>query len=180
MKCLAKDRSGNARRRKAMVKQSQARRSHGIAKNSSARQSNGLAQMRNGGVMKNYKTGRGVEIHPNLYRSSRQWIKYETYEPGPHDLTVEKILERMSRIYVGDRVKFNSMKECYTASQVGRHSATIPAIGEVVEHCGGYLMLRLRNGLLESCNYYDILSVNGKTWPYSIKRADSLSVEVEV
>ena len=136
--------------------------------------------MRNGGGMKNYKTGRGVEIHPNLYRSSRQWIKYETYDPGPHDLTVQKILERMNAIYVGDRVKFNSMKACYTASQVGRHSATIPAIGEVVEHCGGYLMLRLRNGLLESCNYYDILSVNGKTWPYSIKRADSLSVEVEV
>ena len=133
--------------------------------------------------MKNYYTGRGVEIHPNLYHTHKNgmaWYNYEPLEPGPHDLTEQKIADRMSKIFVGDRVKFNSMKECYAASQVGRHGATIPAMGEVVEHCGGYLMLRLRNGLLESCNYYDILAINGKTWPYTIKRADTLTIETEV
>ena len=133
--------------------------------------------------MKNYYTGRGLEIHPNLYHAPKNvgtWFNYEPLSPGPQDLTVNKILERMSRIYVGDKVKFNSMKECYTASQVGRHGSTIPAVGTVVEHCGGYLMIQLRHGLMESCNYYDILAVNGKTWPYTIKRADTLSIEMEV
>lgn len=136
-----------------------------------------MARMHNGGGMKNYKTGRGLEIHPNLYRSSKQWIKYEILDPGPNDLTVEKILERMNHIFVGDKIKFYSMKECFVAAQVGRHSATIPAIGTVVEHCGGYLMLKLRNGLLESCNYYDILAVNGKGWQYTMKRTDVINGE---
>lgn len=127
--------------------------------------------------MRNYKTGKGVEIHPNLYRSSRQWIKYETYDPGPNDLTVQKILERMNAIYVGDRVKFNSMKECYTASQVGRHSATIPAIGEVVEHCGGYLMVKLHK-LVETVTYFDIIAVNNKKWPWYIRKDSQPEIQV--
>lgn len=124
--------------------------------------------------MRSYKTGRGFLIHPNLYHTRRR-DEYEPLLPGPNDLTVQKIVERMNRIYVGDIVKFNSYKACYTASQVGRHAATIPATGTVAEHCGGYLMIRLRNGVVESCNYYDILSVNGKHWPYGMKRANVLT-----
>ena len=128
---------------------------------------------------RNYYTGRGLEIHPNLYHTSKRSLfgKYELNPPGPNDLTEQKILERMNHIFVGDKVKFYSMKECFVAAQVGRHSATIPAIGTVVEHCGGYLMLKLRNGLLESCNYYDILAVNGKGWQYTMKRTDVINGE---
>lgn len=128
---------------------------------------------------RNYYTGRGLEIHPNLYHTNKRSLfgKYELHPPGPNDLTEQKILERMNHIFVGDKVKFYSMKECFVAAQVGRHSATIPAIGTVVEHCGGYLMLKLRNGLLESCNYYDILAINGKGWQYTMKRTDVINGE---
>ena len=90
--------------------------------------------------------------------------------PGPRDLTEEKILKRMSKIRIGDTIKFDSMKECYTGDQVDRHSATIKATGTVVEHCGGYVMVKLRRGVLESVNYFDIESVNGHGFPgYIIK-----------
>jgi hypothetical protein len=93
--------------------------------------------------------------------------------PGPRDLTVEKILKRMERIHVGDVIRFDSMKECYTADQVDRHSATIKADGVVVEHCGGYVMVKLRRGLLESVNYFDIEKVNGHGFPGYVTRMQS-------
>jgi len=85
--------------------------------------------------------------------------------PGPHDLTEEKILGRMANIHIGDVIQFDSQKECYTADQVDRHSSTIKARGVVEEHHGGYLMVRLRRGLLESVNYFGIQSVNGHSFP---------------
>jgi hypothetical protein len=90
--------------------------------------------------------------------------------PGPHDLTEEKILKRMANIYIGDVIQFDSQKECYTNDQVDRHSSTIKARGVVAEHCGGYLMVRLRRGLLESVNYFDIEKVNGHGFPGYISR----------
>lgn len=93
--------------------------------------------------------------------------------PGPRDLTEEKILKRMSRIHIGDVIRFDSMKECFTADQVDRHSATIKADGVVVEHCGGYVMVKLRNGVLESVNYFDIEKVNGRGFPGYILRGQS-------
>ena len=84
-----------------------------------------------------------------------------TVAPGPMDLTADKIEERMAYIHPGDVITFDSMKECYTADQVDRYTATIKATGEVVENCGGYLMVKLRRGLLESVNYFGIESVNG-------------------
>jgi hypothetical protein len=90
--------------------------------------------------------------------------------PGPRDLTVEKIEKRMKRVHIGDVIRFDSMKECFTADQVDRHSTTIKANGVVVEHCGGHVMVRLRNGLLESVNYFDIESVNGHGFPGYISR----------
>lgn len=93
--------------------------------------------------------------------------------PGPQDLTEEKILKRMSSIHVGDVIRFDSMKECFTAEQVDRHSSTIKADGVVVEHCGGYVMVRLRNGIIESVNYFDIEKVNGHGFPGYILRAQT-------
>lgn len=96
-------------------------------------------------------------------------------DPGPRDLTAEKILKRMRNIHIGDLIRFDSMKECYTGEQVDRHSATIKATGVVVEHCGGYVMVKLRNGVLESVNYFDIESVNGHGFPGYIQRAQTPS-----
>lgn len=93
--------------------------------------------------------------------------------PRPLDLTEDKIMKRMSRIYVGDVIRFDSQKECFTADQVDRHSSTIKAEGTVVEHCGGYVMVKLRRGLIESVNYFDIESVNGHSFPGYIKRIQS-------
>ena len=95
--------------------------------------------------------------------------------PGPNDLTEEKILKRMSRIHVGDVIRFDSMKECYTADQVDRHSMTIKADGVVVEHCGGYVMVKLRRGVLESVNYFDIEMCNGHGFSGYTKRMQSAS-----
>lgn len=94
-------------------------------------------------------------------------------KPGPKDLTEERILKRMARIFVGDRIRFDSYKACYTADQVDRHGSTIKAEGTVIEHCGGYVMVRLRNGLIESVNYFDIEQVNGHGFPGYITRAQS-------
>ena len=88
--------------------------------------------------------------------------------PGPNDLTAEIIADRMKNIYVGDKITFDSMKECFTALQVDRHNSTIKATGTVVENCGGYLMVKLKHGLLESVNYFAIESVNKKRWPWYI------------
>ena len=113
----------------------------------------------------------GDAVYHALQKRRREKKKeYMPIPPGPNDLTVEKIMDRMSRIYVGDMIKFDSMKACYTVNQVDRGSTTIIAVGTVAEHCGGYLMVRLEHGLLESVNYFDIISVNGKSWPWHIKR----------
>ena len=79
----------------------------------------------------------------------------------PTQLTADVIEERMAFIQPGDTVTFDSMKECFVANQVDRFVATIKATGEVVENCGGYLMVKLRRGVLESVNYFGIESVNG-------------------
>lgn len=81
--------------------------------------------------------------------------------PLPTQLTADVIEERMAFIKPGDVVTFDSMKECFTSDQVDRFTATIKATGEVVENCGGYLMVKLRRGALESVNYFGIESVNG-------------------
>lgn len=104
--------------------------------------------------------------------------EYGPVPPRPGDLTVDIITERMSRIFVGDKIKFDSYKECFTASQVDRHNSTIKAIGTVVEHCGGYLMVQLRRGLLESVNYFDIESVNGHSFPGYIPRYGQTDIVV--
>ena len=93
---------------------------------------------------------------------------YIPLDPGPNDLTAAIIADRMSRIHVGDKITFDSMKECFTALQVDRHNSTIKASGTVVEHCGGYVMVKLKHGLLESVNYFSIESVNRKRWPWYI------------
>ena len=85
--------------------------------------------------------------------------------PRPQDLTVEKILDRMKTIYRGDKITFDSYKECYAANQVDRHGSTIKATGTVVENCGGYLIVKLKRGLLETVNYFGIESVNGHRFP---------------
>ena len=86
---------------------------------------------------------------------------YRAVAPDPMHLTADKIVERMAFIQLGDVVTFDSMKECFSADQVDRFTATIKANGEVVENCGGYLMVKLRRGVLESVNYFGIESVNG-------------------
>lgn len=90
--------------------------------------------------------------------------------PGPSDLTVDLMLKRMEQIKIGDVIRFDSMKECFTADQIDRHGSTIKADGTVVEHCGGYVMVRLRNGLIESVNYFDVEAVNHHGFPGYIKR----------
>lgn len=86
---------------------------------------------------------------------------YRAVAPDSMHLTADKIVERMAFIQPGDVVTFDSMKECFSADQVDRFTATIKANGEVVENCGGYLMVKLRRGVLESVNYFGIESVNG-------------------
>ncbi len=105
-----------------------------------------------------------------MYITTMTGKQLSAVPPRPCDLTVDKILDRMKNIHIGDKIKFDSMKECYTTSQLDRHSATIKTIAPVVEHCGGYVMVRLRNGLLESVNYFDIESVNGHGFPGYIYR----------
>jgi hypothetical protein len=95
--------------------------------------------------------------------------------PGPRDLTEEKILKRMRDIRYGDVIRFDSHKECFTAEQVDRHSSTIKADGIVVENCGGYVMVNLRHGVLESVNYFDIEKVNGHGFPGYIKRTSLMT-----
>ena len=80
--------------------------------------------------------------------------------PRECDLTAEKIVDRMKFIQPGDSVLFDSAKACYTADQLARHSAFIPATGIVEENNGGYLTVRLRGGLIEYVNYFAIQAVN--------------------
>ncbi len=90
---------------------------------------------------------------------------FKYVKPGPKDLTAEKIEKMMQAVKVGDEITFDSMKECYLSNQVDRHNSTIKATATVVEHCGGYVMVRLRRGVLESVNYYGIQKVNGISFP---------------
>ena len=102
------------------------------------------------------------------YFKQQQRKKFIVMDPGPRDLTAEKIEERMSTIHLGDQILFDSMKECYDILQLDRHSSTIKAVGEVVEHCGGYVMVKLKRGVLESVNYFSIQAVNGKRWNWYV------------
>ena len=108
--------------------------------------------------------------HSSFFRDKKRSEEFQPVPPGPNDLTEQKIADRMARIFVGDMIKFDSYKEAYTASQVDRHGTTIKAIAPVVEHCGGYVMVKLRNGLLESVNYFDIQSVNGHSFPGYLRK----------
>ena len=125
-----------------------------------------------------YKRTGGDTVYRAYERTKREMRReFRPVDPGPNDLTPQKIAERMNRIYVGDRITFDSMKACVTASQCDRHSSYIKATGTVVEHCGGYVMVKL-NRLLESVNYFDIETVNGKRWPYYIKKDVPPEVQV--
>ena len=85
-----------------------------------------------------------------IYESNNRWVL-----PRKEDLTAKKIEQRMSFIKPGDYVMFDSMKTCANAI------TTVKAIGEVVENCGGYLMVKLPRGVIESVNYFGIYAVNG-------------------
>lgn len=87
--------------------------------------------------------------------------RFERVPPGPMDLTPEKIESRMEFIKPGDKIRFDSQKECYVAEQVDRLS-TIKATGTVIANYGGYLAVKLRRGVIEYVNYFGIESVNGK------------------
>lgn len=116
-----------------------------------------------------FKHTDGDAVYHALQKSKREKKReYLPLPPGPNDLTAEIIGERMSRIYVGDRITFDSVKECFISTQVDRGGSTIKASGTVVEHCGGYVMVKLRYGILESVNYFGIESVNGKRWPWYV------------
>lgn len=117
--------------------------------------------------------------HSSFFNEKRRSDEYKPVPPRPQDLTEEKILQRMSRIFIGDMIKFDSHKECYTAWQVDRNSTTIKTVAPVVEHCGGYVMVRLRHGLLESVNYFDIESVNGHGFPGYIRRVSQAETPIE-
>lgn len=80
--------------------------------------------------------------------------------PRSIDLTVDKIVKAMSVIKPGDLVNFDSYKGCNEACGVAR-SNSIRTKGEVIENCGGYLMIKLPKGIIESVNYFDIYAVNG-------------------
>ena len=97
--------------------------------------------------------------------SKKQRAKTGPVEPGPRDLTADKIAERMKRIRIGDMIGFNSYKEAYTTADVDRPiGSTIPAKAPVVEHHGGYVVVELRNGIRETVSYFAIESVNNKRW----------------
>ena len=116
--------------------------------------------------------------HSGFFDKKRKAEEFVPVPPRPQDLTEQKIADRMARIFVGDLIKFDSYKEAYTPSQVDRHGTTIKAVAPVVEHCGGYVMVRLRNGLLESVNYFDIQSVNGHSFPGYLRKDVQQEVEV--
>ena len=88
--------------------------------------------------------------------------RFERVSPGPMDLTPEKIESRMEFIKPGDKIGFDSQKECYVAEQLDRHVSTIKATGTVIANYGGYLAVKLRRGVIEYVNYFGIESVNGK------------------
>lgn len=64
-------------------------------------------------------------------------------------------------IKAGDRIAFDSYKECFSTDQVDRHSATIGADGKVVEVYKSFVIVRLRRGVLESVSRWNIHKVNG-------------------
>lgn len=114
-----------------------------------------------------YKRTAGDTVYREVQR--RKWERFRKNEfavmlPGPNDLTEQKILERMNRIFVGDKITFDSMKCDRATSQ-----SCATTRGTVVEHCGGYVMVKLHN-VIESVSYFDIRTLNGKTWPYYINK----------
>ena len=64
-------------------------------------------------------------------------------------------------IKAGDRIAFDSYKECFSMDQVDRHSATIGADGKVVEVYKSFVIVRLRRGVLEPVSRWNIHKVNG-------------------
>ena len=112
-----------------------------------------------------YRHTGGDSVYRAYERRKREKRKeFIPLPPGPNDLTAQKIADRMSKIYVGDRIVFDSMKACITSNQCDRHSS-------------GYVMVKL-NRLLESVNYFDIEAVNGKRWPWYLKKDIYPAVEV--
>jgi hypothetical protein len=103
-----------------------------------------------------------VAGYDQMKRESRE--QFRVLDAGPNDLTAHKIVDRMAHIMIGDEILFDSMKEAFDSTQVDRHSSTIKAVGTVVEHHGGWLLVRLARGLTEPVNYFGIEAVNGKRW----------------
>lgn len=112
-----------------------------------------------------YKRTGGDTVYRAYERTKREMRReFRPVDPGPNDLTAQKIAERMNRIYVGDRITFDSMKCGNATSQ-----SSAKAAGRVIEHCGGYVMVKL-DRVIESVTYFDIESVNGKKWPWYINK----------
>ena len=93
-------------------------------------------------------------------------------------LTVKNIENDMKSIKVGDIITFDSMKECYYLYQIAR-SDFIKATGEVIENCGGHLIVKLRKGVIESVNYFDIFAVNGSRFRGYRPKESSVIIQIK-
>lgn len=116
--------------------------------------------------------------HSTLYHDKKRVEEFVPVPPRPQDLTEQKIADRMAKIFPGDVIKFDSYKACYTADQVDRHGTTIKCLAPVIEHHGGYVVVKLRNGLTETVNYFDIESVNGHSFPGYIKKPSQIETQI--
>ena len=71
----------------------------------------------------------------DILKSFRKRRRIKWADPGPFDLTLKKVRERMEKIRIGDRINFYSIGECFTLSQLDRHNTSDPVTQAL--HCSG-------------------------------------------
>jgi hypothetical protein len=112
----------------------------------------------------------------DILKSFRKRRRIKWADPGPFDLTLKKVRERMEKIRVGDVIRFYSIAECFTLSQLDRHNTKIPAVGRVVAIPSHrrFIVVELPKGVRESVSCFDIEKVNGVPNPLFVKGGDCI------
>ena len=112
----------------------------------------------------------------DILKSFRKRRRIKWADPGPFDLTLKKVRERMEKIKVGDVIEFYSIAECFMLIQVDRHNTKIPAKGTVVSIPSHrrFVTVELRRGVRESVSCFDIEKVNGVPNPLFVKGGDCI------
>ena len=97
---------------------------------------------------------------------NKAFADIDAVQPKEEPLKLSEVFSMMKTIKPGDKVEFDSVGACNTATQANRNTAaTIPATATVEKVYPRYVRTRLKGGAAECVSWDSIRHLNGKPWP---------------